>query len=710
MSDGVEIVVTADTTGATRALDSLHSSMQGVENSINTTHGKLAGFGDKLKTLGGTMSKIGAVATVAITAPLIAMGKKVLDVGSEMKAFHSTFSTVLGDLEAEAKNWSKNVSKEVGLNPDILDKTNLQFINMAKSMGMSTAEALAFGEKMTRLTLDTAAFNDIPIAEAADRMASGLRGEGDAVEKLGIYMGEANLKAQMLSQGLKGNYADLSSAEKANVLYNLGLKQTKDALGQAGRESDSYQNKLANVGNSMALLSEKLFLIVEPAVISVMEKITGLIEKFSALDTGTQKTGLILAGVALVLPPLILGLGLLISAIGTIAGAFATVIPFIKGVGSAFQSLQIMALYVGDAIVAVAGFIGVSVGALIAIVVGIVVAVVLVIKYWDEIKAFTIKAWTSIVSFLKGCLNGFLTFFTGIFDKVKSVITTRVLPVLQSIGSAFKYVFKDIISPILQYFIGFFTAVGQLVVWVVTQVIGGAIKGLGTVFTWLYNVAVKPVLNGIKSAFTSLQTALIPVINAIKSAWSSFANSIRSVWNSVGTPILNGIKTGVSTLGTAWGKTWDTAKTKFSSFVSGIKQLWAGIKTAFKLPHISITGSWNLTPPNISAPKMGVSWHAKGGIFSSPTLLGDGSNGVGEGSSPEAVIPLSQHVLGSIGTAIARFMPDNVGDESGSGGNITNNYNITATIREEADVKKLAVKLYSLQESNRRGRGLSLQV
>lgn len=706
----VNINVTADTSQATSALDSLHSSMQGVGNSINTAQGKLAGFGSKMSALGGKLSKLGAVASVALTLPALAIGKSVLEIGSEMKAFHATFSTVLGNLESEAKQWSKNVSKEVGLNPDILDKTNLQFINMAKSMGMSSKEALAFGEKMTKLTLDTASFNDIPIAEASDRMASGLRGEGDAVEKLGIFMGEANLKAQMLSQGLDGNYASLSSAEKANVLYNLAMKQTKDALGQAGRESDSYANKMANLNNSMALLGEKLFLIVEPAVVSITEKITGLIEKFSALDTKTQQTGLIFAGIAVILPPLIIGLGLLISAIGTIAGVFSKIVPFIKGVGSAFQSLQIMALYVGDAIVAVAGFIGISVGWLIAIVVGIVVAVVLVIKYWDEIKAWTISAWTSIVDFLSGVLTGFVSFFTGIFDTIKSVITTKVLPVLQAIGSAFSYVFNDIISPILQFFMGFFVAVGELIAWVVMQVIGGAIKGLGAIFTWLYNVAVKPVLNGIRLAFTSLQTALIPVVDKIKTVWSSFVNGIKSIWTAVGVPMIHGIKTVVTSLGTMWSSTWDKAKSKFSGFVDGFKQLWAGIKSAFKLPHISITGKWNLTPPNISAPKMGVSWHAKGGIFSKPTLLGDGSNGVGEGSSPEAVIPLNQSVLGSIGTAIANFMPDNVGDGSGSGGNITNNYNITATIREEADIDRLSEKLYAKQERNRRGRGGSVTI
>ncbi len=47
---------------------------------------------------------------------------------------------------------------------------------------------------------------------------------------------------------------------------------------------------------------------------------------------------------------------------------------------------------------------------------------------------------------------------------------------------------------------------------------------------------------------------------------------------------------------------------------------------------------------------MRVKWHAKGGIFTKPTLLG-GMNGVGE-AGPEAVLPLKRSVLQEIGDRI----------------------------------------------------------
>ena len=62
-----------------------------------------------------------------------------------------------------------------------------------------------------------------------------------------------------------------------------------------------------------------------------------------------------------------------------------------------------------------------------------------------------------------------------------------------------------------------------------------------------------------------------------------------------------------------------------------------------KLPHISISGSFSLSPPSV--PKFGISWYSKGAIFKRPTVLGgmgvgDAHNGIG--SNAEAILPINQ--------------------------------------------------------------------
>ena len=54
-----------------------------------------------------------------------------------------------------------------------------------------------------------------------------------------------------------------------------------------------------------------------------------------------------------------------------------------------------------------------------------------------------------------------------------------------------------------------------------------------------------------------------------------------------------------------------------------------------KLPHISISGSFSLSPPSV--PKFGISWYEQGGLFNKPSVIGVGENGA------EAVMPLEKN-------------------------------------------------------------------
>ncbi len=103
-----------------------------------------------------------------------------------------------------------------------------------------------------------------------------------------------------------------------------------------------------------------------------------------------------------------------------------------------------------------------------------------------------------------------------------------------------------------------------------------------------------------------------------------------------------------------------TLYNKCEWFRDGVDRIWGGIKSflsgtrewlksvmdfewklpKIKLPHFSITGKFSLNPPSI--PRFGVSWYAKGGILTSPTIFGASGNtllGGGE-AGHEAVLPI----------------------------------------------------------------------
>ena len=92
---------------------------------------------------------------------------------------------------------------------------------------------------------------------------------------------------------------------------------------------------------------------------------------------------------------------------------------------------------------------------------------------------------------------------------------------------------------------------------------------------------------------------------------------------------------------------------KIKNGISGIKSTITGVIEAIKymfeqfknikipMPHLKITGAFSLTPPSV--PKFSVSWYAKGGILTRPTVFDvNGSDvKVGGEKEPEAVLPIS---------------------------------------------------------------------
>lgn len=325
MAEEVKIVVSADTSGASISFDKLNKKMEETSKKVKGLS-SLEKVSNTLKNVGDSVSGLGAKLSVAVTAPIVAVGKQVLDVGSSMVAFQAKYKQVFKNLTGEADKFSETMGKAVGLNPTIIKQTLTDFQAYSQGMGYTGTQALEFSKKMSTLTADLSAFSDVPITDAADRMKSALMGNYEAVDKLGLSFGEATIKQQMLRDGLKGQFSDLDETKKMQVLYNLAMYQSKDALGQAARESDSYQNSVANVKSQLSETAQSLFTLMLPAVQQVMEKVSQAIEWFNGLSDSNKRLILAIAGIVAVAGPLLFYLGLIITSISFLISPIGLVV------------------------------------------------------------------------------------------------------------------------------------------------------------------------------------------------------------------------------------------------------------------------------------------------------------------------------------------------------------------------------------------------
>ena len=150
------------------------------------------------------------------------------------------------------------------------------------------------------------------------------------------------------------------------------------------------------------------------------------------------------------------------------------------------------------------------------------------------------------------------------------------------------------------------------------------------------------------AAFTAMKTAVVNIFTSIKTAVSNAWNTIKTAVTTKVAEIKSSVTSGFNSLRNSVSAAWNSIKnaittpmqsalTTLRGIVNKIKSLFpisiGNILSNIRLPSIDI-GSKSAF--GVTVPTFNLSWHAKGGIFDAPSVIGVGEAG------PEAVVPLDK--------------------------------------------------------------------
>ena len=266
----LKVVITAETSGLKKELDSLKTQLSKTEKTVTkTTSG--------MKKALSSLTK-GFTAT-AIVYGLIKVGKQAVQTASDLQEVQNVVEVSFGSMSAEVDKFAENALKKFGLSKLSAKQFASTFMAMSNGMGIAAEAGKNMSLNLTALAGDLASFRNVEQDVAFTALKSVFTGETETLKRFGIVMTEANLEAYALSQGITKSYSAMSQAEKVALRYSFVLNATKNAQGDFARTSNNWANQVRILKEQFkelaGIIGNGLLKVLQPLII-LLNKVLGL--------------------------------------------------------------------------------------------------------------------------------------------------------------------------------------------------------------------------------------------------------------------------------------------------------------------------------------------------------------------------------------------------------------------------------------------------
>ena len=288
--------------------------------------------GTKIENVGSKIDSLGNKLTTRVTAPLLALGVVGVKSAAEQEAAMQQVELIYGDASDTIKDFAENTAISYNISTSDAYKYSQIYGNLIQSITDDEEENALYTQQLLKASSVIASATGRTMEDVMDRIRSGLLGNTEAIEDLGVNVNVSLLESTDAFKKFAGDksWKQLDFQTQQQIRLFGILEQTTKKYGEEVNENTSsdIQRLTAKFNNLTSKLSKKLLPIADKLIDKAEDFLDGLEDLTDEEMDNIIQTGLMVAAAG----PLIKILGTVTSTAGKVT----------KGIGIFSQALGVL--------------------------------------------------------------------------------------------------------------------------------------------------------------------------------------------------------------------------------------------------------------------------------------------------------------------------------------------------------------------------------
>jgi len=250
------------------------------------TQSKLQGF---------KMKSVAIFAAITAASYVLIRGMKdIIQTASNLEEQTAKFGTVFRGVIDEANESVKTLTDSYGMSTREARELMAGIQDLLVPMGMMRDEAAGFSFEIVKLATDIGSFNNLPTAEAMEKIKSALVGMYRPMRSVGVVLSDMTVRQKAVNMGLAKSNDEVTALHKAIAAYTMSLEMSKDAQGDFIRTSDDFANSQKILNARIEDLKSTIGIKLLPIIADWMgdfsdltKEVTKFMEKIGVLEGDT---------------------------------------------------------------------------------------------------------------------------------------------------------------------------------------------------------------------------------------------------------------------------------------------------------------------------------------------------------------------------------------------------------------------------------------